>query len=269
MPAILTKPRLFATLLGCLGVLAGCNSTTVLETSAYSASYPSQRYGDKDPVRFKGLQPKSFQVHGIDLSRYNTKVDWPRVNRSGIKFAFIKATEGKDDRDVAFKKHWKGAARAGIPRSAYHFYYFCASPEAQARNYINAVPKSEQSLPPVLDVEWNPKSPTCRKRPSPAKVRNVLKRWLDKVESHYGQKPIIYVTVDFYADNFANGALPGYQYWLRSVTADPSHKYGNRPWKFWQYTGTGVVPGIKGEVDINVFNGTERQWKRWVAKNQR
>ncbi|MEM9733613.1 MAG: GH25 family lysozyme [Pseudomonadota bacterium] len=227
------------------------------------------KYSDYDPVKIQGRQPKDFDVHGIDLSRHNLGISWKTVKRAGIDFAFVKATEGKDDQDRRFKEFWAATEKAGIPRSAYHFYYFCATPEAQARNYIRTVPKRDRALPPVLDVEWNPKSPTCRKRPKPAETVKLLKRWLDVIERHYGQKPIIYTTVDFHADNLSDGSLPGYQYWLRSVKAEPKFVYGNRPWKFWQYTGTGKVPGIEGKVDINAFYGNRRQWNTWMARNTR
>ncbi|MEP1208608.1 MAG: GH25 family lysozyme [Rhizobiaceae bacterium] len=227
------------------------------------------KYGDHDPVSIHGRQPKEFPVHGIDISRYNTDIDWRRTKKEGVAFAFIKATEGKDDVDPSFKNSWRSAKRVGIPRSAYHFYYFCATPEAQANNYIRNVPKSDSGLPPILDVEWNPDSPTCTKRPPASTVVNRLGRWLRKIEAHYGQKPIIYTTPDFYEANFASGALPGYQYWLRSVKAEPKYIYGKRPWVFWQYTGTGKIPGIKGKVDINAYRGSRADWKKWLAANSR
>ncbi|MEP0945062.1 MAG: GH25 family lysozyme [Rhizobiaceae bacterium] len=227
------------------------------------------KYGDHDPVKIHGRQPNSFQIHGIDISRHNKAINWRRVKREGVNFAFIKATEGKDDVDRRFQEFWAAAKRAGIPRSGYHFYYFCAPPEAQADNYIRTVPKSQSGLPPVLDVEWNPDSPSCTKRPARAVVVDQLGRWLRKIEAHYGQKPIIYTTPDFYEANFSGNALPGYQYWLRSVKAEPKFIYGKRPWVFWQYTGTGSIPGIDGQVDINAFNGDRIAWRKWLKANTR
>ena len=87
------------------------------------------KYGDPDPVRIHGRQPKNFQVHGIDISRHNKVIDWRRVKREGVDFAFIRATEGKDDVDRRYREFWAAAKRVGIPRSTYNFYYFCASPE--------------------------------------------------------------------------------------------------------------------------------------------
>ena len=271
------RAPLFALCLPLLA-LAGCQSSgsepvvvaaLSVDTVQRTSSTRHLRYGDHDPVEIKGRQPSEFAVHGIDISKYNRSIDWARIKREGIAFAFIKATEGRDDFDPKFGEFWRAAGQAGIPRSAYHFYYFCAPPEAQARNYIRNVQKDQRSLPPILDVEWNPKSPTCKQRPAPAKVRKDLKTFLDIVERHYRQKPIIYTTVDFHADNLAGGHLPGYQYWLRWVRAEPKHQYGSRDWTCWRYTGTGKVPGIVGEVDINAWHGSKASWQAWLAKNRR
>ncbi|EFL88408.1 GH25 family lysozyme [Ahrensia sp. R2A130] len=250
--------------------LSACTEETYsLEKAVRVQTTSHLKYGDFDPVKIKGKQPSDFVVHGIDISRYNPAVNWRTIKREGIDFAFVKATEGKDDVDPSFSKWWQQAGASGIPRSAYHFYYFCATPEAQAANYIRTVPKSQRSLPPILDVEWNPSSPSCKGRPAPAKVRAVLAKWLTIIEAHYGQKPIIYTTVDFHAENLSNGELPGYQYWLRSVKAEPKYIYGSRPWTFWQYTGTGKIRGIEGPVDINAWNGSRSQWNTWLKRNRR
>ena len=66
------------------------------------------------------------------------------------------------------------------------------------------------------------------------------------VERHYGKKPIIYTSVDFFDDNDLS-TFRGYPYWLRSVAGHPSDRYGGHPFTFWQYTGTGVVPGVDGQ----------------------
>jgi hypothetical protein len=59
----------------------------------------------------------------------------------------------------------------------------------------------------------------------------------------------------------------GYQFWLRSVAAEPKERFRNRPWTIWQYTATGRVPGIAGDVDRNAFIGSEKDWKRWLKAN--
>ena len=240
-----------------------------LKNPKFKGRWSSPRFGDKKRVRFEGRHPSKYAIHGIDISRYNPPLDWKRAQAAGVEFAFIKVTEGRENVDPKFKRHWKGAMSVGMPASPYHFYYWCAPPEAQARNYIRNVPKSLTSLPPVLDLEWNPQSPTCKRRPKKREVLRVVKKWLDIVERHYKQKPIIYVPIDFHRDIFANYELPGYQYWLRSVRAQPERRFGKRPWVFWQYSGTGLATGIKGAVDLNVFNGTREDWNWWVAINTR
>ena len=61
--------------------------------------------------------------------------------------------------------------------------------------------------------------------------------------------------------------MKGYIFWLRSVAGHPQEKYGPHPWMFWQYTGTGRIPGINGDADINVFYGSREEWKRFVSSN--
>jgi lysozyme len=58
--------------------------------------------------------------------------------------------------------------------------------------------------------------------------------------------------------------LPRTQFWLRSVAAHPSERYPGEGWSFWQYTGTGIVPGFARPVDINAFSGSYAQWEKWI-----
>lgn len=226
------------------------------------------RFKDSDPHTWESGAPWTYAVHGTDVSKYQTSADWSQMRESGISFAFIKATEGGDRVDDMFRSHWNGARAAGVPRGAYHFYYFCRPAAEQAAWYIRNVPRDRSSLPPVLDMEWNPDSPTCKTRPAPATVRSEMRIFLKMVEQHYRKKPIIYTSVDFFDDNELVG-FQGYPYWLRSVAGHPTQKYGSHPFTFWQYTGTGVVPGLRGDADINVFNGSHGDWKKWLARNTR
>ena len=254
--------------------VAGCSSVDDLAPSPLAATSASHfvqlsnpRFGDSDPHDWSGSRtPVAYAVHGTDVSKYQRDIDWPTARASGISFAFIKATEGGDRVDSHFAKHWSGARAAGVPRAAYHFYYFCRTAADQAAWFIRNVPKERGALPPVLDMEWNPDSPTCKKRPPAATVRSEMRTFLKLVERHYGKKPIIYTSIDFFEDNGLSG-FDGYPFWLRSVAGHPSSRYGDHPWTFWQYTGTGVVPGIEGNVDVNVFNGGAAAWGKWLRRN--
>ena len=235
----------------CLMALTGCAG------GEFSTLLPVEQLSHRTP--------QSFPVHGIDVSKFQGEIDWPRARSAGVSFAFIKATEGGDRFDERFLQNWKAAARAGVPRGAYHFYYFCRPARDQAKWFIKHVPKDPNALPPVLDMEWNGHSPTCTKKPPRAKVLAEMKEFIRRVEKHYGRKPIIYSSVDFHREILV-GHFNDYPFWLRSVAGYPKTKYtGRDEWLFWQYTGTGEVPGIKGEVDRNVFAGSRADWKKWLA----
>ena len=65
---------------------------------------------------------------------------------------------------------------------------------------------------------------------------------MDKLERHYGQRPVIYTAPDFYRDNL-KGAFLDYPFWLRAVAQHPSKVYPGRKWLFWQYSGSGLSQG--------------------------
>ena len=247
-------------------VLAACGGPRAGERGPVPT--PSQAvigpdFGDADPHDWDGRRPQSYPDHGIDVSRFQPRVNWATARASGVNFAFIKATEGIEDRDPMFEAHWRGAGAAGVRRGAYHFFYHCQPAADQARWFIRNVPRSPGALPPVLDMEWTPTSPTCRIRRDGATIRAEAEDFLRIVGRHYGQRPILYATVDFFEDN-AMWKLAGTEFWLRSTAAHPRDVYGGQRWTFWQYTGTGLVPGIAGKVDINVFAGSRGAWGDWV-----
>ncbi len=250
-------------------MLAACQSSTdgLLDIGIPGNLLP---YGDSDPHDWtderSGRRPWNYKVHGIDVAKYQGTINWPAVRRAGIKFAFIKATEGGDHTDERFGANWLGAKLAGVPRGAYHFYYFCRPAFEQARWFIQHVPKEAGSLPPVLDLEWNHASKTCKLRPEPAAVRREVMVFSNRIKQHYGVRPLIYTTIDFYRDNEL-WLIRGHQFWLRSVAAHPEDLYPDQKWSFWQYTGTGRLSGIDGDTDINVFNGTEKVWETWLKRN--
>lgn len=231
------------------------------------ASPAKARFDDQDPVEWAGAGPRRYAVHGIDVARFQTSVDWETARRNGVSFAFIKATEGADIVDPMFKDHWRAARRAGVPRGAYHFYYHCRPAAEQARWFFRNVPRESGMLPPVLDMEWTPFSPTCTVRRPAAEIRADARRIIDMFAEHYGTRPILYTTVDFFSDN-EMWRLTGVDFWLRSVTAHPDERYPGRDWTFWQYSGTASIPGIAGRVDANAFGGSAADWQAWLTSRR-
>lgn len=256
--------QMLKTLVACLAAGLFVAACTVNDYNFAPQSKPL-RYGDSDPQDFGARSPSDLPVHGIDISKWQGAVDWNRIRGAGIAFAFIKATEGGDFIDPEFETYWRGARAAGIPHAPYHFYYFCTSARDQARWFIQNVPRASVVLPPVLDMEWNHRSPSCKLRPEPHIVRSEMQIFLQMIENHYGKRPIIYTSIDFHADNLT-GHFRSYPFWLRSVTAHPDEKYANRRWIFWQYTGTGRIDGVAGDVDINAFGGNRADWTTWLAR---
>ncbi|WP_029618818.1 glycoside hydrolase family 25 protein [Pseudorhizobium marinum] len=254
--------RLLIALLSAAFLLSGCSVMDYDDLTTASIVRP--KFQDNDPVDFGNKHPHRHDIHGIDVSKWNGDIDWRTAKGSGVSFAFIKATEGKDRIDSGFERNWRQAAAAGVPHAPYHFYYFCSTADDQADWFIRNVPKASVRLPPVLDVEWNHASPTCKLRPDSTTVRAAMQRFMDRIEAHYGKRPIIYTTVDFHRDNLV-GHFDDYHFWIRSTAAHPEDIYASRRWAFWQYTATGVVPGVPGNTDINVFAGTEKNWRTWLA----
>jgi lysozyme len=234
-------------------LLAGCGAADIIA------------HGDADP--HPGVnRAHSLPVQGIDISKYQGDVDWRRVSRSGIRFAYLKVSEGGDHVDDRFYQNWAATAAAGIPRGVYHFMYWCRTASEQAVWFTQAVPQDPTQLPPVLDVEWNHASTTCPQQTTPEDARAKIQKMLEIMEYHTGKRPIIYTDIAFHRD-VLEGHFPGYQFWLRSVAAEPHQRFEDRPWTFWQYTATGRVPGISGDVDKNAFQGTEGDWERWLREN--
>ena len=154
------------------------------------------------PIRTNGRRGAlADPVHGIDVSKYQGDIDWRRVRASGVHFAFIKATEGGDHADDRFADNWAAARAAGMPRGAYHYYYFCRTAAEQAAWFMNHVPKDPAALPPFLDLEWTHKSRTCTYRPAPETVRREARFFLQALGIDDGKRPVIYTTVDFFRDN--------------------------------------------------------------------
>lgn len=221
------------------------------------------RFRDAKPINFGKSTPQDLAVHGVDVSRWQANIDWAKLKSQGANFVFIKATDGGDHLDPMFMRNWVNAHEAGLKRGAYHFFYWCRTGGEQADWFIRNVPKVDGALPPVIDVEWNGES-RCKKRPSRERVLEKMQVFMDKLEAHYGQRPIIYTAPDFYDDNL-KGAFLDYPFWLRSVAAHPSKRYPGRKWVFWQYSGSGLSQGVQGKIDLNVFHGSEKQWRDWVS----
>lgn len=198
-----------------------------------------------EPVKW----PTGNVLRGIDVSRYQTHVSWPEVERNRIDFVFIKATEGFLGHDRLFQKHWQRTGEAGLVRGAYHFYRANQPAWLQALNFVTQVTLNPGDLPPVLDVEQAGHA-------TGEELRERVETWLRWVEWRYQAKPIIYTNYSFYKD-YLEGFFDEYTFWIAHYKTDTLKltDYSRKQVKFWQHTDRGAVPGIKGRVDCNIFFG--------------
>jgi lysozyme len=255
---ILRKPRTLARVAGilALAVLGGC---TIAPNY-----YPRKSDAKPHPGVSKA---QTYPIHGIDISRWQGDIDWSEVKSAGTKFVFMKATEGGDHIDPSFRRNYENARAAGVPAGAYHFVYWCRSAADQARWIEKNFPRDKDMLPPVLDVEWNGHSLTCPRKVPRDQALEMIRVLLAQLETQTGKKPIIYTDITFH-EEVLKGAYEDHPFWIRSVAAEPQERYTDRKWAFWQWTTTGRVPGIRGDVDRNVFNGSEKQFQAWMKAHQ-
>ncbi len=200
--------------------------------------------------RFNYPATAEFPVRGIDVSHHQGQIDWQTVRDSGVQFAYIKATEGADYRDPQFSQNWRDAQNSGIARGAYHYFTFGTPGREQAANFIAAVPRDENALPPVVDFEFAGNS----QRPPRAELLASLKAFLGAVADYYGQRPVLYVTKESFAE-YLEGEDMANPIWIRDIFREPGPVDG-RLWVIWQYAANVRVPGIKGPVDQNALRGT-------------
>ena len=205
--------------------------------------------------------PEGYEIHGIDISHHQGDINWSElrekglINETPIRFIMIKATEGSTRVDENFKENFYQSREYGFTRGAYHFYSVHSPAKSQAEFFIKNV-KLENGdlqlengdLPPVLDVEHKPKNQT-----DDAFKASILE-WLDIVEQHYGVKPIIYTYYKFKMQYLSDPVFDQYPYWIAHYYVDEVEYQG--PWKFWQHTDVGRLPGIDGNVDFNIYNGS-------------
>ena len=229
---------------------------------AYYFSFKSDKVikADSDAKRisdvrnFQVLEKHEGKSIGIDVSEYQGIISWTYVdtleNKYPIDFVFIRATVGKDRQDYQFEQNWLGAIKNKMIRGAYHYYRPNENSLEQARLFIENVTLNKGDLPPVLDIEKLPKNQSI------ANLKIGLKRWLKAVESHYGVKPIIY-TGERYYDDFLKEEFSDYLFWIANYNF--YREEIDSHWLFWQFTEKASVPGIKGNVDVNIYNGDLQQ----------
>ena len=182
-------------------------------------------------------------IPGLDVSKWQGEIDWEQVAGAGFQFAIIKATEGVSYTDPYFAANWEGAKAAGLLVSAYHMLWPNLSAEKQAAYFLATLGERKADLPLALDVE----------KAGQGNIGAVVEACAIAIEVADGRKPFIYTAQSFWGANVGWG--PGwssYPAWVADYEAvAPAMPKGWDEWTMWQYSNTGRVPGISGNVDLN------------------
>lgn len=211
------------------------------------------------------------RVAGIDVSSFQPTIDWAKVAASGVKFAFVKATEGQTVTDKTFAAHVEGAAKVGIPCGAYHFFRIGSPPQAQVAHFLDVVGDVALALPPVLDVEWQHTANALDGVDRETFGKAVLEA-LQLLAQETNLRPIVYTAPGFW------DLMPS---WLGAACAKIADlwvaHYGVQSaatlpgwfaWAFWQYSATADEPGVTARGDANVFHGSPAEFDTYLATGE-
>jgi GH25 family lysozyme M1 (1,4-beta-N-acetylmuramidase) len=196
-------------------------------------------------------------VEGVDVASHQGNVDWPRLRDSGVRWAYVKATEGTYYRNNYFTQQYNGSYDAGMIRGAYHF----ANPKdssgaAQANYFVDhggGWSKDGKTLPGVLDIEYNPYDGNDCYDLSASAMVNWIRDFTSTYKSRTGRDAVIYTTTNWWTACTGNSGSFGSTnpLWIARYASAPGALPGGWGFHtFWQYTSTGPIVG-----DHNVFNG--------------
>ena len=205
-----------------------------------------------------------YPIRGIDISSHNGIPDFDSISAAGIDFVYLKASEGIGFRDPVFIRNYAAAKRVGIPVGAYHFFRFDCDGRAQAINLLRAITGCALDLPVAIDVEesGNPASAATEL------ISARLAAMVTHIQST-GRRVIIYTNKNgdarFIRGHFDDTDRGDPELWICSFTDPPLNR---RQWTLWQHSHRTRLPGIKGYVDRNTFNGSRKQWEEWLNRNR-
>ena len=183
-----------------------------------------------------------FSLQGIVVSEANGQPEWPELGATGIDFAYITASEGARHRDARFAANLEGAQQAGIRTGALHHFDICRPASEQAALFITTVPRSEQALPPTVQIDF---SESCKSRPNRAFIISELATFVNQIEAHSGMPAILLLAEDFEQEYKVSSAIDR-TVWLEGNWFLPN--YAARPWVMWTASNIRRVDGIDGAV---------------------
>lgn len=192
---------------------------------------------------------------GIDLSKYQGNVDFAKVKEDDVEYAIIRCGyRGYDSGTIMPDENWskyaQNASDNGIKVGAYFFTQAVTVEEAveEANFVINTIKPYNVTYPVVIDVEDVDNKTTRQKNLSPKELTDVVIAFCDAIKAA-GYTPMIYSNINYYGGKLEYSRLEEYDKWFASYTTTLYFPYEIA---MWQYTSTGSVNGITGNVDINI-----------------
>lgn len=235
--------------------------STIPTSDPASAQTPAKSFKSLAKVQATAAKVWPGGVKGLDVSGYQTSVNWKSLWSAGAKFAYVKATEGTTYTSSSFASQYSGAYGVGMIRGAYHFATPNTSSGAAQANYFvshgGGWSADGRTLPPLLDVEYGYNG-TCWGL-SQASMIKWINDFSNTVLARTGTRPAIYTTTNWWitctGNSKAFSANPFFvaQYPTSTTASSKPASLGASwsKWSFWQWSSTGPFPG-----DSDVFNGT-------------
>lgn len=196
-----------------------------------------------------------YPIVGIDISSHNGDIDFYKVKNNDYSFVIIKASEGEDVIDSLFTTNYNRAKANNLKVGAYHYFRKNTDGINQAKNFVEAVGWRKLDLPLIIDVEDEINDNVG----DDITLKN-LNAMIDNLQSR-GFKVMIYTNGNGYKRYVKDRQL--INLWLCSFKNPDEIKH--IPHQIQQFSHHGRVDGINGDVDLDVFNGNEKQWVQWLA----
>ncbi len=196
-------------------------------------------------------------IPGIDVSEFQGEIDWRQVKASGMEFVMLRAgfrgygTAGKLVADKYFEKNIAGALEAGLKVGVYFFSQAINMEEAreEARFVLDAIGGYSLDYPVVFDWERITNGDSARTDGLSGKAVTLCAKAFCDTVAAAGYTPAVYFNQTLGYLSLELEELEQYAFWLAAYSSKPSFYYH---FDMWQYTAKGRVPGVQGDVDLNL-----------------
>ncbi|MBQ8960461.1 MAG: glycoside hydrolase family 25 protein [Ruminococcus sp.] len=199
---------------------------------------------------------KITSLTGVDISEHQGQIDWQQVKNAGISFAMIRAGYrtyggGIITMDESFTENLEGAIAAGLDVGVYFFSQAINTDEAieEADAVLDAIEGYDITYPVVYDWELIYDDSARTDEVSVETLADCCISFCERVKSA-GYEPMIYQNKLTSMYKLDLPRLKDYGFWLAEYGTEPTYYYD---FKMWQYSSTGTVPGISGQVDLNLY----------------